>query len=175
MAKTAIPTRIPNVGAMSEFIGAFDVPSKVTDYVYHCRFSHCWNGIATRHSDTMDCKFVVDGKGVDAGPGASGIRQIPRNAPAAIYRTARPATSAPNIFAGGSSRKTNTRSTTFPPRTCCGQSKNSVSTNDSISCFALTNPFFQVGRRQRAYQPCSCRPSSSTWRVHALRMFERSK
>ena len=67
MAKTAIPTRIPNVGAMSEFIGAFDVPSKVTDYVYRCRFSHCWNGIATRHSDTMDCKFVVDGKGVVLG------------------------------------------------------------------------------------------------------------
>ena len=67
MAKTAIPTRIPNVGAMSEFIGAFDVPSKVTDYVYKCRFSHCWNGIATRHSDTIDCKFLVDGKGVILG------------------------------------------------------------------------------------------------------------
>jgi len=46
---------------MSDFIGAFDVPSKVTDHVYHCRFSHCWNGIATRHADTMDCKFYVDG------------------------------------------------------------------------------------------------------------------
>ncbi|HEX4004332.1 MAG TPA: hypothetical protein VHX36_16890 [Candidatus Acidoferrales bacterium] len=66
MAKTAAAT-IPNVGAMSEFIGAFDVPSKVTDYVYKCRFSHCWNGIATRHSDTMDCKFFVDGKGVILG------------------------------------------------------------------------------------------------------------
>jgi hypothetical protein len=60
-------TAIPNVGAMSDFIGAFDVPSKVTDYVYHCRFSHCWNGIATRHADTMDCKFFVDGKGVVLG------------------------------------------------------------------------------------------------------------
>jgi len=58
---------IPNAGAMSDFIGAFDVPSKVTDYVYRCRFSHCWNGIATRHSDTMDCKFFVDGKGVVLG------------------------------------------------------------------------------------------------------------
>ncbi len=63
MAKTLYPT-IPNAGAMSEFIGAFDVPSKVTDYRYRCQFSHCFNGIATRHSDTMDCKFVVDGKGV---------------------------------------------------------------------------------------------------------------
>ncbi len=66
MAKTLIPT-IPNAGAMSEFIGAFDIPSKVTDYVYHCLFSHCWNGIATRHSDTMDCKFLVDSKGVILG------------------------------------------------------------------------------------------------------------
>jgi len=63
VAKTAVVT-IPNAGAMSEFIPPFDVPSKVTDYVYHCRFSHCYNGIATRHADTMDCKFLVDGKGV---------------------------------------------------------------------------------------------------------------
>ena len=62
----AAPT-IPNSGAMSDFIGAFDVPSKVTDYIYRCRFSHCWNGIATRHSDTIDCKFFVDGKGVVLG------------------------------------------------------------------------------------------------------------
>jgi hypothetical protein len=61
------PNPIPNAGAMSDFIGAFDVPSKVTDYVYHCRFSHCWNGVATRHSDTMDCKFFVDGKKVILG------------------------------------------------------------------------------------------------------------
>jgi hypothetical protein len=67
MAKTAAYPTIPNTGAMSEFIGAFDVPSKVTDYVYKCRFSHCWNATATRHSDTMDCKFIVDGKGVILG------------------------------------------------------------------------------------------------------------
>ena len=78
MAKAAVSTRIPNVGAMSEFIGAFDVPSKVTDYVYKCRFSHCWNGIATRHSDTMDCKFLVDGKGVILGLAHHGLREIPR-------------------------------------------------------------------------------------------------
>lgn len=66
MAATKFPT-IPNAGAMSDFIGAFDVPSKVTDQVYHCRFSHLWNGIATRHADTVDCKFYVDGKGVILG------------------------------------------------------------------------------------------------------------
>ncbi len=77
MPKAAFPT-IPNLGAMSDFIGAFDVPSKVTDYVYRCRFSHCWNGIATRHSDTMDCKFFVDGKGVILGlahPAFVGFRE----------------------------------------------------------------------------------------------------
>ncbi|MGH9713544.1 MAG: hypothetical protein ACRD5M_09630 [Candidatus Acidiferrales bacterium] len=72
MANTGSAT-IPNAGAMSEFIGAFDVPSKVTDYVYRCRFSHCWNGIATRHSDTMDCKFFADGKGVVLGLAHTGF------------------------------------------------------------------------------------------------------
>jgi hypothetical protein len=72
MAKSAAPT-IPNAGAMSEFIGPFDVPSKVTDIVYRCRFSHCWNGIATRHADTMDCKFFVDGKGVLVGLAHTGF------------------------------------------------------------------------------------------------------
>ena len=66
MAKPGTVT-IPNAGKMSDFIGAFEVPSKVTDYVYHCRFSDCYNGIATRHADTMDCKFLVEGKGVLVG------------------------------------------------------------------------------------------------------------
>jgi len=64
---------IPNAGAMSDFIGAFDVPSKVTDYVYRCRFSHCWNAIATRHSDTIDCKYFVDGRGVVLGLAHTGF------------------------------------------------------------------------------------------------------
>lgn len=72
MTKTAVAT-IANAGAMNEFIGAFDVPSKVTDFIYHCRFSHCWNGIATRHSDTMDCKFFVGGKGVVLGLASPGF------------------------------------------------------------------------------------------------------
>lgn len=73
MAKAPPYPTIPNAGAMSEFIGAFDVPSKVTDFVYHCSFSHCWNAIATRHSDTMDCKFFVDGKGVVLGLAHTGF------------------------------------------------------------------------------------------------------
>ncbi|MFZ3246548.1 MAG: hypothetical protein WA185_15865 [Candidatus Acidiferrales bacterium] len=60
-------TRIPNQGAMSDFIKPFEVASKMTDMVYRVRFSHMWNAIATRHADTIDCKFYVDGKGVVLG------------------------------------------------------------------------------------------------------------
>jgi hypothetical protein len=58
---------IPNYGAMSEFVGEFDVSSRLTGQTYHCRFSHLWNGVATRHSDTVDTKFLVDGRGVVVG------------------------------------------------------------------------------------------------------------
>jgi hypothetical protein len=47
---------------MSQFIGAFEVTSKLSGETYQCRFSHMWNGIATRHSDTIDTKFFVDGQ-----------------------------------------------------------------------------------------------------------------
>jgi hypothetical protein len=76
VAKAVMYPTIPNAGAMSEFVAPFDVPSKVTDFVYHCRFSHCWNAIATRHSDTMDCKFLVDGKGVIIGLSHPGFRSF---------------------------------------------------------------------------------------------------
>lgn len=52
---------LPNRGAMTEFVGEFAVTSKLTDRMYHCLFSHLWNGVATRHSDTVDTKFLVDG------------------------------------------------------------------------------------------------------------------
>jgi hypothetical protein len=58
---------IPNQGAMSEFVGEFDVSSRLTDQTYHCRFSHLWNGVATRHSDTVDTKFLIDDRGVVVG------------------------------------------------------------------------------------------------------------
>lgn len=75
MATAKVPT-IPNKGSMSEFIGAFDVKSKMTDQVYHCRFSHLWNGIATRHAETVDCKFYVDGKAVILGLAFAGIENF---------------------------------------------------------------------------------------------------
>lgn len=54
--------QLANSGAMSQFIGAFEVTSKLSGETYQCRFSHMWNGIATRHSDTIDTKFFVDGE-----------------------------------------------------------------------------------------------------------------
>ena len=58
---------IPNHGAMNQFVGEFQVSSRLTGQTYHCRFSHLWNAIATRHSDTVDTKFLVDGSGVVLG------------------------------------------------------------------------------------------------------------
>jgi hypothetical protein len=54
---------LANNGEMSRFVGAFDVVSKLSGHVYGCSFSHIWNAIATRHADTIDAKFVVDGEG----------------------------------------------------------------------------------------------------------------
>ena len=62
-----LTAKISNIGAMNEFVPPFEVSSKLTDQRYQCRFSHMWNGIATRHSDTIDTKFFVDGRGVVVG------------------------------------------------------------------------------------------------------------
>jgi len=64
---------IPNQGSMSQFVGAFDVSSRLTDEVRHVRFSHLWNAISTRHSDTVDTKFFVDGRGVVVGLAHTGF------------------------------------------------------------------------------------------------------
>jgi hypothetical protein len=61
------PATIPNQGAMNGFIKPFTVASKLTDQTYHVWFSHLWNGIATRHSDSVDTKFLVDGRSVVIG------------------------------------------------------------------------------------------------------------
>ena len=58
---------LANAGAMKEFVGIFEVTSKLTEHNYECRFSYLWNGIATRHSDTIDTKFFVDGDVVMVG------------------------------------------------------------------------------------------------------------
>jgi hypothetical protein len=45
---------------MNQFVSAYEVVSKLSGHVYDVRFSHIWNAIATRHSDTIDAKFNVD-------------------------------------------------------------------------------------------------------------------
>jgi hypothetical protein len=69
-------TGLSNLGAMSQFVREFDVTSRLTDRTYHCQFSHLWNGIATRHSDTVDTKFLVEGKGSIVGLSHPGIVQF---------------------------------------------------------------------------------------------------
>ena len=58
---------LANSGAMSTFVGAFEVTSRLTGKLFQCRFSHMWNGIATRHADTIDTKFFVDGGAIVLG------------------------------------------------------------------------------------------------------------
>jgi hypothetical protein len=65
-----------NLGSMSEFVGEFDASSRLTDQTYHVRFSHLWNGVATRHSDTVDTKFLVDDRGVIVGLAHTGFVQF---------------------------------------------------------------------------------------------------
>jgi hypothetical protein len=72
----ATSSGIPNQGAMSDFVGEFDVSSRLTGQKYRCRFSHLWNAVATRHSDTVDTKFVVDGQGVVLGLAHKGFAQF---------------------------------------------------------------------------------------------------
>ena len=55
---------IPPAKVMSEMVAPFTVRARLTGGEYQIRFSHLWSAIATRHSDTMDCKFLVNGRGV---------------------------------------------------------------------------------------------------------------
>ncbi len=55
---------IPPAKVMSEMVTPFTVRARLTGEEYQIRFSHLWSGIATRHSDTMDCKFLVNGRGL---------------------------------------------------------------------------------------------------------------
>jgi len=58
------PMHIPPAKVMSEMVAPFTVRARLTGEEYQIRFSHLWSAIATRHSDTMDCKFLVNGRGL---------------------------------------------------------------------------------------------------------------
>lgn len=49
---------------MSYIITPFEVSSRALSEPVKCRFVHLLSGIATRHSDTMDCIFRVNGQKV---------------------------------------------------------------------------------------------------------------
>jgi hypothetical protein len=61
---------------MSDFVGPFDVVSPLTRQTYRVRFSHVWNGIATRHSDSVDTKFLIDGRAALVGLAHTGFVQF---------------------------------------------------------------------------------------------------
>ena len=42
----------------------FSASSPASGKTYRCRFHTLMTGISLRHSDTVDVKFLVDGKGV---------------------------------------------------------------------------------------------------------------
>ena len=64
---TSMDATLYNAGKMSEFVPAFEVRSPLTGDTFHCRLSHIHNGIAPRHSDTIDAIFYVDGRKVIIG------------------------------------------------------------------------------------------------------------
>jgi hypothetical protein len=49
---------------MSYIVTPFEVSSKALPATAHCRFVHLFPAIATRHSDTIDCWFRVNGQRV---------------------------------------------------------------------------------------------------------------
>lgn len=55
---------IPKAREMPTMVPPFTVRARLTGEEYKVRFSHLWAAIATRHSDTIDCKFLVNGRGV---------------------------------------------------------------------------------------------------------------
>ncbi len=55
---------IPKARVMADLVEPFKVRARLTGEDYTVRFSHLWSAVATRHSDTIDCKFLVNGRGV---------------------------------------------------------------------------------------------------------------
>jgi len=49
---------------MSYLVTPFEVSAKALPAPAHCRFVHLFPAIATRHSDTIDCWFRVNGQRV---------------------------------------------------------------------------------------------------------------
>jgi hypothetical protein len=61
---------------MSYIVTPFEVSSKALAHPVKCRFVHLLSGIATRHSDTIDCFFQVDGQKVTVAISCPAIRAL---------------------------------------------------------------------------------------------------
>lgn len=55
---------IPKAKVMWDMVAPFTARARLTGEEYKVRFSHLWAAVATRRSDTIDCKFFVNGRGV---------------------------------------------------------------------------------------------------------------
>ena len=61
---------------MSYLITPFEVSSKAREGSAICRFVHLYPAIATRHSDTVDCIFRVNGRTVTVAISCAGLRLL---------------------------------------------------------------------------------------------------
>jgi hypothetical protein len=68
----------PKALVMSEMVEPFVVRARLTGEEYTVRFSHLWAAIATRHSDTIDCKFWVNGRRVIVALAHPGLVELRR-------------------------------------------------------------------------------------------------
>ena len=62
--------------AMSYFAAPFEVRSEALGAPVQVRFVHLMSGIATRHSDTIDCFFRVDGRTVTVAISAAVLTEL---------------------------------------------------------------------------------------------------
>lgn len=61
---------------MSYVVTPFEVSSRVLAGPVKCRFVHLLSGIATRHSDTVDCFFLVDGTKVTVAISCAAVAEL---------------------------------------------------------------------------------------------------
>jgi len=61
---------------MSYIVTPFEVSSKALGAPVKCRFVHLLSGIATRHSDTIDCWFRVNGHKVTVAISCAALTQL---------------------------------------------------------------------------------------------------
>ena len=62
-----MPELIPKAQVMSDMVEPFTITGRITGTTYKVYFSHLWVGMTTRHADTIDCKFLVNGQGIVIG------------------------------------------------------------------------------------------------------------